>query len=38
MMGRTFYIPAEYDIFVAFAPTSRRNNIVSPSGKLRLRA
>ncbi len=38
IIGRKFYIPAEYDVFVGFAPTSRKNNVISPSGKLRLRS
>jgi hypothetical protein len=38
MIGRKFYIPAEYDIYIGFAPVYRKNKIESPSGKLRLRS
>jgi hypothetical protein len=38
MIGRKFFIPAEYDIYIAFAPIYNKNKIESPSGKLRLRS
>lgn len=36
--GNIFYIPAENDIYVYFNPVTSRGDIVSPQGKLRLRA
>lgn len=35
--SQRFFIPAEYDIILAFEPTWRANNIVSTGGKIRFK-
>ena len=36
--SQRFFIPAEYDIILAFEPTYRRNGIVSTGGKIRFKS
>ena len=35
--SRKFYIPAEYELLVAFSPTSAKDGKTSPKGRLRMR-
>ena len=36
--SQRFFIPAEYDIILAFEPTYRANGIVSKGGKIRFKS
>ena len=36
--SQRFFIPAEYDIILAFEPVYRRNGIVSKGGKIRFKS